>query len=367
MKLECIKETLRDAVQHAERMTGKNATLPVLASLVLETHGQTIHVKATNLDLGVELVVPAKVEVEGSVAVAGGTLSQFLSALGGDRSVKLESVEGNLKIQGEHHEALIKSLPVADFPSLPRVEDGVSVKLPARALVSAFRSVSYAASLSDMKPEIASIYLYGDGQYLVSVATDSFRLAEKRVDVGRDIPEGFSLLIPHRNASEIVKLFENEPEDIEIAFNKNQISCASMGVYFTSRLVSGVFPNYRQIIPTAKKTGISLEKREFVSALKLAQIFSDKFNQVQIRLAPSKNLFEITSKSFERGENITRVESVMEGDDLEMSFNVRYIVDGFQSIPEDRITLSLNGPGRPMVMRGDGNSTFTYLVMPMNR
>lgn len=367
MKLECIKDTLQDAVQHAERMTGKNSTLPILASLILETQGQTIHVKATNLDLGVEVIVPAKVEAEGSVAVTGSTLSQFLSALGSDRAVYLESVEGNLKIKGDHHEALIKSLPVADYPTLPRVEDGVSVKLLAAPFVSALRSVSYAASLSDMKPEIASIYLYGDGQFLVAVATDSFRLAEKRVDVGRDLPEGFSLLVPHRNAGEIVRLFENEGEEIEIRFNKNQISMSSLGVYFTSRLVSGVFPNYRQIIPSSKKTSVVIEKRELSNALKLAQIFSDKFNQVLVRLMPSKGLFEITSKSFERGENVTHVEAHLDGEDIEMSFNVRYIVDGFQSMPEEQINLAFNGPGKPMVMRGEGNGTFTYLVMPMNR
>lgn len=367
MKIECIKEKLRGGVMSAEKMTGKNLSLPVLGAVLIEAGDEGLLVKATNLDLGVELAIPAKVEKKGSVAVSGAILGNFLSAIGEEHSIRLESVNDNLAITSDHHSTLLKSLPTADFPTIPRLSDGESFEIPAARLVGGLRAVCYSASISDMKPEIASVYVYGEGSSLVFVATDSFRLAEKKVDLGSGGGITSHMLIPVRNALEIVRIFDGSEADVTVRFNKNQVSLETPGVYLTSRLVSGNFPNYRQIVPSTKKTSAVVAKRDFSGALKLAQIFSDKFSQVQFKVVPGEKLLEIGSKNSDTGENTTTVDATLDGEDLGINFNVKYILDCFQSIPEDSLSLDFNGSGRPMIVRGLGNASFLYLVMPMNR
>lgn len=367
MKIECIKEKLKNGVLSAEKMTGKNLSLPVLGAVVIEAGDDGVLIKATNLDLGVELSVPGKAEKKGSVAVSGAVLGNFLSAAGDEHLIKLESVNENLAITSDKHSTVLNSLPTADFPTIPRVTDGETFEISASVWVSMLKSVVYSASISEMKPEIASVYVYGDGKSLVAVATDSFRLAEKKIEVSGGGQISGSMLIPFRNTLEIIRVLDGIADDLTVQFNKNQVSFTSPGVYLTSRLVSGVFPNYRQIVPSAKKTSIVVTKRDFGNALKLAQVFSDKFNQVQLKVMPGDKLFEVCSKNTGTGENITKVDSTLEGEDVAMSFNAKYILDCFQSIPEDSFSIEFNGAGRPMVIRGLGNGSFLYLVMPMNR
>lgn len=367
MKASCVREKLKNAVQLVERATGKNLSLAVLSSVLIVAEKDQLVLKATNLDIGTEVVVPAKVEAEGSVAVSGSVLGNFLGTVGDMHSITLESVNDNLYLSSEHHSTLLKSFPVGDFPTIPRITDGGSFEISADQFVLGLRSVLYSASLSDIKPEIASIYLYGDTKSAVFVATDSFRLAEKKVLVGDSAPTIPPVLIPLKNATEIARVFDGIKSDVLIVCNKNQISFSAEGVYLTSRLVSGTFPNYRQLLPASQKTLVSVEKKQLVASLKLAQIFSDKFNQVTFKVIPSDQLFEVGSRNTETGENTTKLEATFDGEEIEMHFNVKYILDCFQSMPEDTVSLRFNGPGRPMILQGAGNSSFVYLVMPMNK
>lgn len=366
MKGECIKDKLKYAVGLAEKVTGKNLSLPILSTVLIEARDSSFVLKATNLDVGIEYSVPAKIESPGMVAVSGSTLSNLLGAVTGDDVIRLEAINDNLALATKRTSTIIKSLPHEDFPIIPRIEGEESFTISASVFTDGIRSVWYSASLSDVKPEIASIYLYQDGGDLVFVATDSFRLAEKRVPLS-GATVSLPILIPYKNASDLVRVFENEPGNIEVRLSKNQMAVVSGTVYFTTRLVSGVFPNYRQIMPTARKTRAVLEKRDLTGSLKLSSIFADRLNQITLKIVPADSLFEAESKNQDTGENTTLLEGSFEGEEIQIGFNAKYILDSFQSIPEEKIAFDLNGPGKPLVIRGVRDQSFTYLVMPMNR
>jgi len=365
MKVECTRDKLAHAIAGAEKITGKNLTLPVLGCILIEAKNNQLIVRSTNLDLGIEITVPVKVDEEGIIAVPGGILSSFISQIQ-SKNVMLETVEGNLKVSTPQNSTVIKSMLHEDFPKIPVIEDGKSFSIAAQQFVQGLQSVWYSSSTSSMKPELSSVYVYADGDEAVFVATDSFRLAEKRIPL-KNSKEFPSILIPHRNVLEIIRTLEGSKDEVQVKMNKNQISFAFEGIYLTSRIVDGVFPDYRQIIPKEFKTETIVLKADFQQALKIANIFSDAFKQVNVKVDPSKKIFELKTRNSDVGENVNRIDGALSGDPIEINFNYKYIVDSFQSLNSDSIALQFAALNRPMIMKGVSDSSFTYLVMPMNK
>ncbi|ETB64094.1 TPA: DNA polymerase III subunit beta [Candidatus Nomurabacteria bacterium] len=365
MKLECQIEKIKNALMSVERITGKNLTLPVLGSILWVAKDKTLKLKATNLNVGIEYNVPSKVDKDGVVAIRGDILTSLFGVLQGDLNVSFELIKENLLVKTKTSTILLKSIPYEDFPNIPRVE-GDSFFINSKKFIEGVKSVYYGASVSEVKPEIGSVYIYPEEDMLVFVSTDSFRLAEKKVKIKQKLSFG-GVLIPYKNIMEIIKIFDNIDDDIKITIQKNQISFETAHIYLSSRVVDGAFPDYKQIIPKQNTTKATILKQDLISSLKISNIFSDKFNQVSITIKPGEKVFEIESKNIDIGENTTSINGSFSGENVSANFNYKYILDCFQSISGDSISLDLNGNNKPMIIKSIGDSSFMYLVMPMNR
>jgi DNA polymerase-3 subunit beta len=152
-----------------------------------------------------------------------------------------------------------------------------------------------------------------------------------------------------------------------VCFNKNQISFSSDDVYLTSRVIDGVFPHYRQIIPKTSSTNATVLKQDLLNALKLSNIFSDKFNQVNLKITPKEKVFELSSANNDIGENKTYLDAAMGGEGVELGFNYKYFLDCFQSITTDSVSIKASGASSPLVISPVSDPSFIYLIMPMNR
>src|SRR3989344_342346 len=321
MKLECKVEEIKNAVSQVERITGKNLTLPVLNSILLIASNKSLKLRSTNLSLGVEVEIGAKVEKEGLVAISGSVLSGVFSNIFQNESISLEGVDGNL---------LIKS------------------------------------KKNDIKPEISSVFIYSNDDGLVFVSTDSFRLAEKKIKV-KGLEEILGILIPFKNVGEILRIFGEHAGVVKVCFNKNQISFSSDNIYLTSRVIDGIFPDYRQIIPKDIKTTATILKQDLLNALKLSNIFSDKFNQVNLTINPKEKIFVLSSTNNDIGENKTYLDGAVTGENVELGFNYKYFLDCFSSISTDSLSIKLSGTSRPLVVSPVSDPSFTYLIMPISR
>ena len=198
------------------------------------------------------------------------------------------------------------------------------------------------------------------------VSTDSFRLAEKKIQT-KEVNSFEQILLPIKNVPDIIRFFEEATEDLEVFLEENQVFFSYKNHLLTSRVISGVFPDYKQIIPKEFKTEIVVLKEDIINSLRLSNIFTDKFNQIVFSVLPSKKVFTLKSQNQEKGENLSIMDAVLKGEDVEISFNYKYIMDAFQSISSDSISFSLAGQGRPMLLRGISDDSFRYIVMPMNR
>ena len=366
MKLECLREKLAHAVYKAEKITGKNLTLPVLKCVLLEAQNNNLKILATNLDLGVEINIPVKVISPGKIAVPGSTLSSFVQNLQNDKNVTLEVVDNNLHVSTSGNSTIIKSLPHDEFPTIPTISKERSFSLNSKDFVKGLKSVWYSSSTSSMKPELSSVFIYHDDENIIFAATDSFRLAEKRIKVkkGKDFTQ---ILLPYKNTPEIIRILDEVDGDVEVAMNKNQIAFAQGGLYLTSRIIDGIFPDYKQIVPKEHKTEVIVLKQDLINSLKIANIFSDSFNQLSMTIHPSKKLFELKTRNSDVGENVNKLDAALSGEDIDINFNYKYIVDCFQSIESDSVSLKFNGLNKAVVIRGVSDKSFMYLVMPMNK
>ncbi|PIP86358.1 DNA polymerase III subunit beta [Candidatus Campbellbacteria bacterium CG11_big_fil_rev_8_21_14_0_20_44_21] len=365
MKFICWKEDLEKVLIKAERITGKNTTLPVLRGIFFDV-GEKIIVKSTNLDIGLEMEVFGKKEKEGKILVDGNVLFNVISNIKKNIKLEIKKEDKKMAISGEKIKANIATLPEEDFPSIPKIKKEDEFFLSPQKITKGLKSVWFSASNSNIKPELSGIYIYKSGEKIIFVSTDSFRLSEKSIPI-ENLKEFEAFLLPTKNIPEIIRVLEGEEKDVGVVLGESQISFFSDNLYLTSRIISADFPDYKQIIPKEIKTTAVVLKEDFFSSLKLANIFADKFNQIIFKIDTDKKFFRVESKNPEKGEHTSDIEASLEGESLEIGFNYRYIMDVFASIPSDSLSLSFSGPGRPLLIKGVSDGSFLYIVMPMNK
>ena len=367
MKLTCDKETLKNALSLTERATGKHTALPVLQAVVLSAEGSLLTLRATNLDISIEIDIPAKIGQSGSCAVLPHILISLLSGSRTAKHITLTEKEGVLTFTTEHTESKIKTLPLGDFPSFPTIpEESISFTVSSKKWIQGIQSVVWSTNPTDIRPEFNGVYVMKDGGALVFVGTDSYRLAEKRVtlSLNAELP---GILIPQKNAVEIIRICEGREEDLTISYAEHHLAIIGEGIRIVSRLLEGMFPDYKRIIPEEKTTEVVVLKQDLMDALKVANAFSDTWNHTTLTINPKEKVFSVSVKNQDIGETTSRIEGALEGAPLTTACNYRYILEGLNQIKEDSVVLSYCQGWKPILMRGVGDKTFLYLVVPINR
>lgn len=368
MKFSVDREEFTHAVQKADKITGSTTSLSVLSCIMIVAQKDTLKLKATNLDLGIEIVIPAEVVDDGEAAVPGLVLSGFLSNItaAGGRTINISLKGNNLLVTAKNNKTLINTFPKDEFPTISRVDGKIALTVKAESFISGLQSVWYSASVSSIKPELASVYIHYYNNNLVFAATDSFRLGEKQILI-KENKEFDSMLIPLKNIREIMRNLEDMNEDVVINVDDGSVAFSLGSTYLVSRIIEGVFPDYRQIIAKEFTTEVVVLKQDMIESLKLSNVFSNKFNQINMKIYPKKKTFHVETSNQDAGESTVAIEAALTGEDLEIGFNFKYIMDCFQSIQSDSISMSFAGMGKSLLIKGVGDGTFLYMVMPMNK
>lgn len=364
MRLSTTREKILNGVLIAERVTGKKETLPTLSCVLLEISGKTCVLRATNLEAGVEINVPCEAEESGVIAVAATVLSQTLRSIHGDK-VTLSTEDGNLVVESRGTKTIIKGIPHEEFPAISPHGGEKTLSVSRDKLLSGIQSVSYAASPSMIRPELGSVYIAVSSSSITCVATDSFRLAEKAIG---STEKNVEVLMPLKNALELAHVLERVGNpDVKIFADGSQITAHMDGISFVSRVVDGTFPNYKEIIPKQFATEATLLKNDMAEMLKKARVFSGNDQHVGLHVYPKQKIFSATARSADVGEMSDSIDAALSGEDLDINFHIGYLSDCLPTIASDSIALGFSGAGKPLVIRGVSDSSFTYLVMPLNR
>lgn len=353
------------ALELISRISTKHVTLPVLQCALINVTEDRIVIKATNLELSIEVTIPGKINEIGTIAVPMSTLLQSVQYIN-QPEITLRDEDGVLLIESKQTNTSIKSIPSEEFPNIYHLE-GVGININRSLFALGIKTTAFAASHSSIKPELGSVYIQQKKEHsLTFVSTDSFRLMEKLVPQKGVILEN-SFLVPQKNAIELARICDLLESDPVLVVTDNQCSLnfTTEGVYVSSRLVTGSFPDYEQIIPKEYVTHVTVLKNDLLNAFKKTSVFLNKFQQVTLSLADSNII--ISSQNNEVGHITDTVKAVIEGEELSLNFNQQYLIEPLSHITDDSIVLHFAGIGRPLVITGVSDNTLRYLVMPMNR
>lgn len=367
MKYTSTQNQIYGAIKTLSKIATKNTTLPILKTIKLEIINNVLILNATNLDVGAVITLPVKDSVDGKCAVDASIFLSYLSLIPVKSKIEIENTEGHLVIRSEKGVAKITTVDVSDFPEIPQSISGGAnkIKIKASHFIEGIKSVVFSCAVSAMRPELASVYIYPKENTLTFVATDTFRLAEKTIKTGSIDLE--PMLIPAKVAQEIVKLFADEGGDIELLVEEGQITLEIDSLRVVARTIAGNFPDYQQIIPKDTLTEVTILKDELQGALRAATIFSDKFNQITIKVDVESKKMIFDAKNSTAGENSFDINGSIKGESVALNFNYNYFSEVLSVLSSDSIYFVFNGPGKAVVIKEKGGNDFLYLVMPMSK
>lgn len=360
MEIIINQNKLLSAVRIVEKIVSKNITLPILNSILVKTDNGKLKLSATNLELGVNYWIGAKINKEGEVAVPAKIFSDFINSVT-DEKLTLSVSKNIISINSEHYKTQILGMETKDFPIIPKIKKEASFKIGGQNLKSALLSVFDSASLSEARPELSGVYVNISKTRAEFAATDSFRLSEKIAVLQEGIERSF--ILPRNTAMEVVRILENKNEDVSVAVSENQIFIYGQDFEIISRLIDGHYPEYKRVIPDKFIASTKVNKTDFEKKIRMASIFSSGISDIKIKA--DKETMEITAKNSERGEIIANMACETKSKPFEVSVNYHYLLDGLKILPTENIVLEFTGDGSPLVLKGENQKDQTYIIMPL--
>lgn len=365
MKVHCSKEALLTGVNTVQRAVSAKNTMPILQSISLKAEEQKLIFTATDLEIGIRCEVPAQTEIEGNVVLPAKLFTEIVRKLP-DTTISLFSQEESIHLQYYNSEILLKGYDPDEFPLLPDLLDPTVFSLPANLFRSMIRETVFACGTEENRPVFSGLLLEIDQQTLRLVATDTHRLAYRLAEISN--PEGikFSGIIPAKTMSEIYRLLKDDDEDVAIRFTDAQVSFQFGSVHLISRLIEGQFPNYKQVIPQSCETKVYLSVGEFMDAIERASLLTrdNTAGASIVRLAIKDNVIHIDHTS-EIGRIAEQVYVEKEGNDLNISFNAKFVLDVLRVIESEQILFELSGPHSAAVIRNLTDKNYIYLILPV--
>jgi len=377
MKTKILQEKLNECLLNIERVVGKDTTLPILNNILLKTEKNLLTLSATNLETGVVWKILSKNEKDGNIALPAQAFANFINSLP-NKSIEI-TVDGFLAtISCEGRKSVFKGLATDEFPALPINTENEPLIINSKVFCESLSQVVSFTSISSIKPEITGVYLVISKEFMKIVATDSFRLGEKTLNLSsteKTIKDARAIILPQRAVREIVALFGAYNKDIKIYFTPNQITIELMmeeiqqpKIQFVTQLIEGEFPDYEAIIPTKSSLAAVFSKKEFINHIKSASLFASKTNEVELRISAKKGMIVIYGQSAELGEYEGEMKAdSIEGEDTTISFNYKFLLDGLNVLDGDRCVLELSNNDGPGLIKADQKPDFIYIVMPIKK
>jgi DNA polymerase-3 subunit beta len=382
VKVSCLQENLARGLSIVGRAVASRSTLPVLGNVMLSTDGGRLKLSATNLEIGINCWVGAKVQEEGATTVPARLLIEFVNSLPPEQiDMELTVRTQELNLRCAHFEANIKGIDAQEFPIIPTSGDGEAViHLERGSLRRMIDQVAFAAATDESRPILTGVLVKFEADQLVMAAADGFRLSVRTEPAPELTSEPISVIIPARALTELARItapsgpmVEGEEDFVEITITpaRNQILFHMKDIDLVSQLIEGNFPDYNQIIPKEYNSRAVLDVASFLKAGKVSFLFArESANIVRLQIEPGGELSPghliMSATSAELGSNVGEIDATVEGEPIEIAFNARYLIDILSVINTAQVILETTNSSSPGLLRPVGDQSFIHVVMPMH-
>ena len=361
MKAIVHQKNLKKALSLVEKVVSKNASLPILNNILFKTENGRLKVSATNLEIGINYSIGAKIEEVGQIAVPARIISDFISNIVDDK-VLLTTRNNILSINSERYKTQILGFDAKDFPIIPKIKSKTLAIIPTKLLKNSLMTVLDSVAVSETRPELAGVYINFNDNKIVFAATDSFRLTEKSVDFKNTQKQFF--IVPRNTVVELIRIAGEIEGDLSFNTSDNQISFFNDDFEIVSRIVDGNYPDYKKVIPEKCVSRVLVNKNELDKNIRIAGLFSTNISDIKINCSEGK--IAILAKNSDKGEIETLVEASLKNQPFEVSLNFHYLLDGLKILDTEKVILEFTGHGSPLVIRpNDDKKDVVYLIMPL--
>jgi DNA polymerase-3 subunit beta len=363
MKIRVLQEDLSKAVNQVQRFVNPRVQLPILGNIVFKASKTKLTILATNLELSISKEIGAQVETEGEIAVPGKVIAEIVSNLPKGQ-VTLEAVKEQLKIKTDSFDGVVSGMNTTDFPKIIEKIGKNNFSLPFKDLSTALSKVVFSSSVDETRPVLNGVlFLFKKGS-LYLVATDGFRLSQKIIDLKTDT--GLDrVILPKSTVVELLRSTELGDEiKFEINTKDNQIVFEVGDTVLSSRIISGNYPDFENIIPKDTKTKVFVDKSEFLRVVKLASVFA-RDNANMIRISVAKDKLKVAAESQKSGKQEGEVEAKVEGEGLDIIFNYKFIEELVGVLVGDEVQMELTNTNSPGVFRDIKDKEYLHLIMPV--
>ena len=363
MKINTTRQALLDSLLVVSRAVSARAALQTLSGILITADGEA-RLRATDMELGLEVGLEGEVEGGGPVVLPGRLLVEVVRSLpDGPVTLALREAERDVELSAGSSRFHLRTLPAEDFPRFPEVE-GEPAELPAAPLRETINRVARAASRDEARPVLTGVLVTVEGDQMTMVATDSYRLAVKTTKLETSVAERLEANVPARALRELARLIEAGGEDsLRVWLTRNQAIFRVGQTSLSSRLIDGQFPNHQQLLPESYEHEVKLPRAELLEVTRRVSQLAQR--NAALRLSFSDGELVVSAETPDLGDAREALPAPYSGELLEIGFNPEFIRDGLESIDSDEVLLKLISPLRPGLLEPTEADDFSYLVMPI--
>lgn len=366
MKLTILKENLNRALLTVNRVIPIKPQLPILSNVLIKTAGSEVKVAGTNLETGIQIAVGAKIEKEGEITVPGRLLTEFVSSLPSEK-IDLELDKEILKIKTNTISANFNTISAKEFPQLATVSKKADIQFSLEGLEKAIARTAFAASIDEGRPVLTGIKIKMQKIGLQFLATDGYRLSIVNNEM-KNLSEEKEFIFSAKTLVEVIRIAREEKSEmigLSLIDDKNQAIFTTEATEIVTRLIDGEFPNIEKIVPASFKTRVVLDKEAFLQSVKIASLFARGASNI-IKLKLEKKGVTLMANAPQVGENQDFIEAKVEGEEMEIAFNYRFLLDLLNNFSEKEVALESSGSLNPGVFKPvSGNGSFLHIIMPV--
>ena len=366
MKVTFLLENLQKELPFLNHAVSLRTQLPILSNFLLQANKGKLKVCATDLEIGIIVEIPAKVEEEGETAVPAKPLSDLLGSVKNE-SLSFETKEKTLEIGGKGLKSIFQTAPAEDFPKLFEEKGEELVSLKKGAIEKDLQKVVFAASQDSSRPAFSGVLIKQDKEGVLMVATDAHRLSLK-ISPGTKTKTAKGLAKPILVSSKTLRVLLNRKTSGDVSVfvsNKNnQIIFIEDQTILVGRLIDAEYPEYDKIIPGDFSTRVEFDRNEMMGAVRTASVFARETANI-IKFSVRKEGLQISAKTQGLGENTVDVAAKTTGEENEIAFNGRYLLDLLSNVEEETMVFEMTGPLNPGVFKIAKDDTFIHLIMPI--